>query len=521
MTGELTNHLWQSTWFAATAGLLTIMFRKNRAEVRHWLWFSASFKFLVPFALFMAIGSHLEWAPARKIAAQIARPAASFPMIEIRQPLTGALPPVPSTRVTQDWLLLAMVGVWACGFAGVALMRFRGWRRIRAAVRASLPAGIPASVEVRSAPGLLEPGVVGLLRPILLLPAGIAARLTPAQLKAVLEHELCHVRRRDNLLASIHMIVEALFWFHPLVWWVGAKLVEERERACDEEVLRLGSEPHIYAEGILRICKLYLESPLVCVSGVTGSNLKRRIEAIMSNHIVRRLNFIEKTALIAAGVAALAAPIAVGILNAPPAQAQSAGTAGPKKFVSSSIRPCSDQPALKRGAGYALSAGRLNTGCTALAYTDNTGLIQRAYVRFADGHPRTGIVPITGGPAWLDTQSFDIDARAAGTPSEEMMQGPMLQALLEDRFQLRVHRETRNVPVYALTAQQGSSRLKRFDEGSCVPMPLKFPLPPLAQGQEYCKVRVGIQTPAVDAQGATLAEFAQSARPRTRPSGHR
>lgn len=71
------------------------------------------------------------------------------------------------------------------------------------------------------------------------------------------------------------MIVEATFWFHPLVWWIGARLVEERERACDEEVLSVGGEPHDYAEGILNVCKLYVESPLVCVSGITGSNLKK------------------------------------------------------------------------------------------------------------------------------------------------------------------------------------------------------------------------------------------------------
>ena len=89
------------------------------------------------------------------------------------------------------------------------------------------------------------------------------------------------------------------------------------------------------------------------------------------------------------------------------------------------------------------------------------------------------------------------------------MQGPMLQALLEDRFQLKIHRETREVPVYALTVEQGGSRLKPFEEGSCIAMPLKVPLPTLVLGQRYCKVRVGIQPPVVDAQGSTLTEFAQ------------
>jgi len=108
-------------------------------------------------------------------------------------------------------------------------------------------------VEVRFSPGLLEPGVVGVLHPILLVPEGIAERLSPSQLRAVLAHELCHVRRHDSLFAAIHMIVEAVFWFHPLVWWIGARLVEEREHTCDEEVLRSGSEPLVYAEGILNL----------------------------------------------------------------------------------------------------------------------------------------------------------------------------------------------------------------------------------------------------------------------------
>jgi len=71
MIGELINHVWQSTLFAVVAWLLTIAFRKNRAQVPHWLWFSASFKFLIPFSLLMALGSQLEWAPAGRCASQL------------------------------------------------------------------------------------------------------------------------------------------------------------------------------------------------------------------------------------------------------------------------------------------------------------------------------------------------------------------------------------------------------------------------------------------------------------------
>ncbi len=152
------------------------------------------------------------------------------------------------------------------------------WHRIRAAVRAESPTP------------LIEPGVFGIFRPVLLLPVGIADRLTPAQLKAVIEHELCHIRHRDNLSAAIQMFIETVFWFHPLVWWIGKRMVEERERACDEEVLAIGSEPRAYADAILHICKLYVQSPLVCVSGVAGANLKTRIEEIMANRMVVKLN---------------------------------------------------------------------------------------------------------------------------------------------------------------------------------------------------------------------------------------
>src|SRR5712672_1158153 len=299
MIGALTNHLWQSTLFAIAAGLFTIALRRNRAQIRYWIWFSASFKFLVPFSLLITLGSHLNWAPAGK---QITTPVVSLTIVQITQPMPANLRLAPATTTTRDWVPIAMLTVWACGFVATALLRLRGWLRIRAAVRVSSPIDILAPVGIRSCPGLLEPGVVGLFQPILLLPAGIEACLTQPQLEAVLAHELCHVRRRDNLFASIHMLAEATFWFYPLVWWIGARLVDERERACDEDVLNLGNEPHVYAEGILNVCKLYVESPLVCVAGVTGSNLKKRIEAIMANRTVSKLNFTKKAALAVAGI---------------------------------------------------------------------------------------------------------------------------------------------------------------------------------------------------------------------------
>lgn len=317
MIADVTNHLWQSTLFALAAALLTIAFRNNRARIRFWLWFSASLKFLLPFSLLMSLGSHVRSTQAMR---KIAVPSISS-MVEISRSFPDTL--APSTRATHDWLSIAILVGWAFGFSCIVVMRFWGWLRVHAAIRASTSMDIPCIVEVRSAPGLLEPGVVGLFRPVLLLPEDIQQRLTPSQLQAVLTHELCHISRRDNLTSAIHMFVEAVFWIHPLVWWIGARLVDEREQACDEEVLRLGNASHDYAEGILNICKNYIESPLRCVTGVTGSNLRKRIQAILTNRVTCDLSYAKKITLAVAGIVALATPIVVGILTAPAIMAQS------------------------------------------------------------------------------------------------------------------------------------------------------------------------------------------------------
>ena len=196
------------------------------------------------------------------------------------------------------------------------------WRRVATAVRAgtAVDPGIP--IKTICSPAFLEPGIFGVLRPVLLLPEGIFERLTPQQWKAVVAHELCHVRRRDNLIGLMQMFVEAVFWFHPLTWWIGKRIFQERERACDEEVVKLGNEPRVYARGILKVCELYLESPVACVAGVSGSNLRMRIEAILNERIVKNLNGGTKALLAAAGLFAVAAPIAIGLLDGVTLRAQ-------------------------------------------------------------------------------------------------------------------------------------------------------------------------------------------------------
>lgn len=327
MISVWTDHLWQSTLFALAVGLLTLTFQKNRASVRYWLWLTASFKFLLPFTLLMSMGNRMWQAlMIRHITANV-QPAISVAVTRIAQPFSMISFPdaglAQSAPQSNRWVALAITGVWICGVLGVLIIRFRGWLRIRRAVRQSKPVPIVVPVPVFSVPGLLEPGVVGFLRPVLLLPESLLKNLRPSHLQVVLAHEMSHVRRRDNLTAAIHMIVEAIFWFYPLVWWIGRKLLEERERACDEAVVELGSEPQEYANAILNVCKSYMESPLACVAGIAGADLKKRLKAILAGRLFADLNAARKAALIAAAVSALAIPIVIGMIAAPSIRAQS------------------------------------------------------------------------------------------------------------------------------------------------------------------------------------------------------
>ena len=462
MPGLLPNHLWQSTVFVIVAALVTLVFRKNRAHVRYCLWLSASVKFLVPFALLMALGNRL-WSTfaARHIASELAPPAVSLNLNQLAQPFPDTLLPSAPLAHTISWIPAALLAVWLCGFLCIVFFRLRGWLRIRRVLRASTPIDIRAAAAVRSSPGLLEPGVVGLLRPILLLPQDISKRLSPSQLEAVLAHELSHIRRRDNLTAAIHMVVEAVFWFHPFVWWIGARLIEERERACDEAVLSLGGEPRDYADAILSVCKLYVESPLTCVVGISGADLKKRIVRIMARHVGLRMSLGRKLLLGAAALLAVAVPVVFGALTVTPSRAQSQ----PQNSAAPSPTYQYEAATIKSSKGPG-PGGRIGMWAAPDGFSAWFITLQQM-IAVAYGVER---FQISGGPGWLPSERFDIEAKmdaatvdALGKLSQDqrvLARQQMLQALLADRFQLTVNRETNQLTIYKLVIAKGGSKLQ-------------------------------------------------------------
>jgi bla regulator protein blaR1 len=490
----LGNHLWQSTLFASIAGLLTLILRKNHARTRYWLWLAASVKFLIPFSFLIVIGSHLAWShdsAGTKAGLYLA-------MSEVGQPFTQptmsmvSRTTAPTGSLSLNHLLpVLLAAVWLCGFVAVLFVWHLRWRRISSAVREAVPLrkgrepvmlrrlasnGLARrSIEILLSRSSLEPGIFGIARPVLIWPEGISERLEDAHLEAIIAHELWHVRRRDNLAAAIHMVVEAIFWFYPLVWWLGARLVAERERACDEEVLESGSERQAYAESILKICEFCVGSPLACVSGVTGADLKKRMVYIMTKAAARKLDFSRKLLLSAAGFVAVAVPIVFGLVNATPGRAQSQDqntSAIPRAYENISIKSSPINPDKSVRAMVSILSGPDRFKTTNFTLHALTG---RAYEVEDD--------QVSGGPSWVNSERYDIEAKIDKSVADDLQKlSPdqrfrerkrMLQALLTDRFKLTLHRETKELPVYELIVASSGSKLQEAKPGETYPNGIK------------------------------------------------
>jgi len=312
MIFAILDHLWQSTLVVAVVALMAVVYRRSSAGIRYRLWLAASVKFLVPFAALNSFGKWLapasppafDMTPGILLIQQAAQPVLEFPS-SMEQAVTAFHP------------TLILETVWAVGFLAVATAWLVRWLRVRAIVRSARQLGWTGPVPIMSSATLIEPVLVGIRRAVLLVPERLPDHLTQPQIEAILAHEFCHLRRRDNLTATIHMLVEALFWFYPLIWWIGARMIAERERACDEAVVGAGHDPEAYARGILETCRLYLQSPLACAAGASGSNLKKRLEMIMTAYPSRPLGLTARSFLVGVGVCALASPVAAGLLGAP------------------------------------------------------------------------------------------------------------------------------------------------------------------------------------------------------------
>lgn len=297
----LVGHLWQATLLAGCALLAVQVLKRRRAQTRHAVLLVALLKFAVPSALLTFLAGQLgidasslfgPLHPSAENASAIHQLTA--PLIELTDPvIVDAQPALEHTEwlcvLTVLWLTSGglLLGLWWKQRLQLARAVRSGQavedgREFEAFKRARSRLAVKRRVRLVRVTHKTEPGVWRTWRPLLVLPEGLADHLSDDELEAVMLHELAHVERRDNLFGNIQMWIRCVFWFHPLVWLIDRKLLSEREQACDERVLELNGFSAVYASSILKVCRFCIGWKMAGVSGVTGSNLRRRIEQIMA-----------------------------------------------------------------------------------------------------------------------------------------------------------------------------------------------------------------------------------------------
>jgi bla regulator protein BlaR1 len=427
MSGALLDHLWQSTLFGAAAWSIALALRSNSAAIRHWIWLLASVKFLVPFSALYMLGA----------AAGLPTPvesqpdffgtalAAATPVMWPTLTLGASQPGLPSLFAP------ALLMIWAVVATGLALHWLRCWRAADLLSRAARPA--PGALpDARVTDVDIEPSVARVFDPVVLLPSALLGRLSATQLDAVMAHEREHIARHDNLKAHVHRLVEILFWFHPLVWFIGRQLREERELACDEAVLERGHDPAEYAAGILEVCRHCATVHSKHAVAALAGDLTQRIRQILNGASPVSLGFIKAFVLTVSVLLVAAGPLLAGAVDdAVRRHAQVEVNARALRGADIGVNPAASS------AREAQQAHIIATGNEVVIR--NASLRELiALVYGVDEHE------ISGGSGMLDDARYEIRARVPGGLSDPERFEPAalreaVTKLLAVRFNLELH----------------------------------------------------------------------------------
>jgi len=421
LSGALLDHLWQSTLFGVGIWLVAAAMRANSAAVRHWLWLLASLKFLVPFAALHALGGAVASAVTP---AGDPRPE-YLVALQAVQPLMSPAATLEPARATPNAGGSLLAALWLAGATWLGLRWFLGWRMALHLSHMGRPAA-NAVARIRVIEEDIEPSVARVIDPVVLLPAALCARLPAPQLDSLLEHEREHIVRHDNAKAHLHRLVETLFWFHPWVWFIGRRLVEERERACDEAVLARGHDAGEYAGGILAVCR-HCTSRAPYVMAAASGDLASRVRHILADATPVSVGFLKAFALTAGALALAAVPLIAGALDR---------TAHRSALAAANSRLLFDAQVTVRLAAGSDSSMEIAGREIVIRNSSLRELIALAY------EVDSSQVRSRGG--WLDSPRYDIRAVSRGEVREPEDFEPgalraMVNKLLAERFDFEVH----------------------------------------------------------------------------------
>jgi beta-lactamase regulating signal transducer with metallopeptidase domain len=359
---------WQSSILIAGMFILDFFLRRRlRPSVRHALWLVVVVKLLLPpsFAMPSGIGWWLrprEVAPAKPPVASYVVTYGSFQ--EPRSPASrdeeapSSLPVLPPVRLSTPTRVLLASAALSATFFIVILVR---WRLLRQQLRKSQAAPIwlqemvhdtrrkarcRRRVRLMLTDASISPALCGLFRPVIVLPSALVQQLRPEQLRAVLLHELFHLRNGDVWVNCFQSLLQIAFWWHPFLWLANARIRRIREEVVDDAVrLALGEEAESYAPTLLEVARLALARPLATLGlvGILESRnaLKQRVDRLVNFPAPRRAGLS-----IVSGFAILAfAGVALPMGQAPPKAVDSVRNSiantgiGEKQRVAETITP--------------------------------------------------------------------------------------------------------------------------------------------------------------------------------------
>ncbi len=352
------------------------------------------------------------------------------------------------------WIRLA--GGWVVAARMRAMLVRRAppeWQEILR--RLGLRIGLSRPVRLLVSALVQAPTVVGWFRPVVLVPVGALSGLPAEHMEALLLHELAHIRRHDYLVNILQSVAEALLFYHPAVWWVSGHIRAERELCCDDIAVSTSGDALTYAQALAELESNH-PAHLSAAVAANGGSLADRIARLLG----------QSRPSVRAGLGPGVLTVAILLMAA--AYGLYAQSEAHPAFQAVSIkRNTSDW---KEPAKHAMGVGARGAENASLLL-----LIQFAYA--VRDNPMNGhwlplpASQVAGGPDWISSLRYDIEAEpGAGADSKQIWL--MWQTLLADRFQLRLHREIRELPVYHLELGNTGPKLPAAKEAGCVSFPL-------------------------------------------------
>ena len=188
----------------------------------------------------------------------------------------------PASRL--DWPGM-LAGLYALVLAFFFIRLAAGWFALRRVLRGSVRVALAGRPPIFESPSIASPLTLGVLRPSIVLPIGWRVWPRPKR-RAILVHEIAHIRRRDPLFRFLSQVQCCIFWFNPVSFWLRNRLASTSEHACDEAAVRVTGQPQRYAEILIDVAKsVRLQGSRLSLAGLGvhgNGQVARRIDRVLA-----------------------------------------------------------------------------------------------------------------------------------------------------------------------------------------------------------------------------------------------